>query len=56
VRQEGTRQLCGRVPSRMSMAAAVLPDADVTQVPPGAGHLIALERPGVLADLVNEVA
>ncbi|WP_277210083.1 alpha/beta fold hydrolase [Isoptericola croceus] len=33
----------------------LLPDAEFTQVP-GAGHFIALERPDVLADLLNTVA
>jgi pimeloyl-ACP methyl ester carboxylesterase len=33
----------------------LLPDAEFTQVP-GAGHFIALERPDVLADLVNATA
>jgi pimeloyl-ACP methyl ester carboxylesterase len=33
----------------------LLPDADFTEVP-GAGHFIALERPDVLADLLNAAA
>lgn len=39
-------------PSDREANRALLPDAEFTQVP-GAGHFIALERPDVLADLLN---
>jgi pimeloyl-ACP methyl ester carboxylesterase len=39
-------------PSDREANKKLLPDAEYTQVP-GAGHFIALERPDVLADLVN---
>ncbi|MEU5279464.1 alpha/beta hydrolase [Streptomyces asoensis] len=42
-------------PSDREANRRLLPVADFTQVP-GAGHFIALERPDVLADLLNAVA
>jgi pimeloyl-ACP methyl ester carboxylesterase len=42
-------------PSDRRANTDLLPDAAFTQVP-GAGHFIALERPGVLADLVTSAA
>ncbi|MFJ9559357.1 alpha/beta fold hydrolase [Streptomyces fuscichromogenes] len=42
-------------PSDREANKQLLPAADFTQVP-GAGHFIALERPDVLADLLNTVA
>jgi len=42
-------------PSDREANRALLPDAEFTQVP-GAGHFIAVERPDVLADLLNPVA
>ncbi|MCF4123065.1 alpha/beta hydrolase [Antribacter sp. KLBMP9083] len=42
-------------PSDRQANKDLLPDAEFTQVP-GAGHFIALERPDVLADLLNAVA
>ena len=42
-------------PSDRKADKELLPAADFTQVP-GAGHFIALERPDLLADLLNAVA
>ncbi len=42
-------------PSDREADRKLLPAADFTQVP-GAGHFIALERPDVLADVLNAVA
>jgi pimeloyl-ACP methyl ester carboxylesterase len=42
-------------PSDREANRRLLPAADFTQVPK-AGHFIALERPDVLADLLNAVA
>jgi pimeloyl-ACP methyl ester carboxylesterase len=42
-------------PSDRQADKELLPAADFTQVP-GAGHFIALERPDLLADLLNAVA
>ncbi|WP_327698582.1 alpha/beta fold hydrolase [Streptomyces sp. NBC_00459] len=42
-------------PSDREANKKLLPNADFTQVP-GAGHFIALERPDLLADLLNAVA
>ncbi|WP_373420913.1 alpha/beta fold hydrolase, partial [Streptomyces scabiei] len=42
-------------PSDREADKKLLPAADFTQVP-GAGHFIALERPDLLADLLNAVA
>ena len=42
-------------PSDREANKELLPAADFTQVP-GAGHFIALERPDVLANLLNAVA
>ncbi|WP_020639108.1 alpha/beta fold hydrolase [Amycolatopsis balhimycina] len=42
-------------PSDRAANKDLLPDAEFTQVP-GAGHFIALERPDVLAGLLNAAA